>query len=102
MTYMTSITYDCEEGYKRGVGGDWTRTCLENKQWSGTPPVCLEIKCSNPPEIINTLMDVGGTRMNDYAYYECVDGFRLEGGSTTKRCNKDEEWEGEDPVCVGG
>ena len=40
-TYMTSITYDCEEGYKRGVGGDWTRTCLENKQWSGTPPVCL-------------------------------------------------------------
>ena len=47
-------------------------------------------------------MDVGGTRMNDYAYYECVDGFRLEGGSTTKRCNKDEEWEGEDPVCVGG
>ena len=40
-TYMTNITYDCEEGYKRGVGGDWTRTCLENKQWNGTPPVCL-------------------------------------------------------------
>ncbi|KAK2174775.1 hypothetical protein NP493_778g04036 [Ridgeia piscesae] len=99
-TYMTGITYHCEEGYKRGVGGDWTRTCLENKQWSGTSPVCLEIKCTKPREINNTLMDVGGTRMNDYAYYECVDGFRLEGGSTTKRCNKDEEWEGEDPVCV--
>ncbi|KAK2160376.1 hypothetical protein NP493_1655g00005 [Ridgeia piscesae] len=99
---MTNITYDCEEGYKRGVGGDWTRTCLENKQWSGTPPACLEIKCSNPPEISNTVMDVGGTRMNEYAFYECVDGFRLEGGSTTKRCNKDEEWEGEDPLCVGG
>ena len=62
----------------------------------------VEIKCTKPREINNTLMDVGGTRMNDYAYYECVDGFRLEGGSTTKRCNKDEEWEGEDPVCVGG
>ena len=61
-----------------------------------------EIKCSNPPEISNTLLDIGGTRMNEYAYYECVDGFRLEGGRTTKRCNKDEEWEGEDPVCVGG
>ena len=62
----------------------------------------VEIKCSNPPEVNNTAVDVGGTRMNEYAYYECVDGFRLEGGSMTKRCNKDEEWEGEDPVCVGG
>ena len=38
-TYMTSITYDCQEGYKRGVG-NWTRTCLENKQWTGIPPMC--------------------------------------------------------------
>ena len=37
--YMTTITYDCQEGYKRGVG-NWTRTCLENKQWTGTPPMC--------------------------------------------------------------
>ncbi|KAK2153589.1 hypothetical protein NP493_2290g00000, partial [Ridgeia piscesae] len=99
-TYMTNITYDCEEGYKRGVGGDWTRTCLENKQWSGTPPVCLEIKCTNPPEVNNTLLDVGGTRMNEYAHYACVDGFRLEGGSVTKRCNKEAKWEGNDPLCV--
>ena len=61
--------------------------------------IAIEIKCSNPPEVNNTAVD--GTRMNEYAYYECGDGFRLEGGSTTKRCNKDEEWEGEDPVCVG-
>ena len=38
-TYMTSITYDCQEGYKRGVG-NWTRTCLENKQCTGIPPMC--------------------------------------------------------------
>ncbi|KAK2172864.1 hypothetical protein NP493_923g00015 [Ridgeia piscesae] len=99
-TYMTNITYDCEEGYKRGVGGDWTRTCLENKQWSGTPPVCLEIVCTNPPEVRNTLLDVGGTRMNEYAHYACVLGFRLEGGSETKRCNKESKWEGKDPLCV--
>ena len=38
-TYMTTITYDYQEGYKRGVG-NWKRTCLENKQWTGTPPMC--------------------------------------------------------------
>ena len=38
-SYMTTITYDCQEGYKRGVG-NWTRTCLKNKQWTGIPPMC--------------------------------------------------------------
>ena len=39
--------------------------------------------------------------MNEYVHYACVDGFRLEGGSVTKRCNKEGKWEGEDPLCVG-
>ena len=38
-TYMTTITYDCQEGYKRGVG-NWILTCLENKEWTGIPPIC--------------------------------------------------------------
>ena len=39
--------------------------------------------------------------MNEYTNYACVDGFRLEGGSVTKRCNKEAKWEGKDPICVG-
>ncbi|KAI0236130.1 P-selectin, partial [Lamellibrachia satsuma] len=97
-TYMTTITYDCQEGYKRGVG-NWTRTCLENKQWTGTPPMCEEIKCSKPPEVNNTLLEVGGNRMNEYAHYACVNGFRLEQGNLTKRCNKEAQWQGDDPLC---
>ncbi|KAI0236128.1 Sushi, von Willebrand factor type A, EGF and pentraxin domain-containing protein 1 [Lamellibrachia satsuma] len=97
--YMTTITYDCQEGYKRGVG-NWTRTCLENKQWTGIPPMCEEIKCPNPPEVNYTLLDVSGLRMNEYAFYACIDGFRLKRGNLTKRCNKEAAWEGTDPVCV--
>ena len=64
-------------------------------------PRYAEIVCTNPPEVTNTLLDVDGTRMNEYAHYACVDGFRLEGGNVTKRCNKEAKWEGKDPLCVG-
>ena len=35
-TYMTTITYECQEGYKRGVG-NWKRTCLENNYYLKFP-----------------------------------------------------------------
>ena len=71
-------------------------------QQSTYSSVNVEIKCTTPPEVSNTLLDIGGTRKNEYAHYACIDGFRLEGGNVTKRCNNEAKWEGKNPLCVGG
>ena len=36
--YNSVATYSCDIGYS--LDGDDERRCLENKQWSGTPPTC--------------------------------------------------------------
>ncbi|GCB60647.1 sushi repeat-containing protein SRPX2 isoform X1 [Scyliorhinus torazame] len=45
--------YICEQGYQ--LEGDRTRMCLENGQWSGSEPLCVDyepprIKCPGPRE----------------------------------------------------
>ena len=39
-TFGSTATYECDAGYVL-VGGEETRTCQENGQWSGTAPSCI-------------------------------------------------------------
>ncbi len=36
----SEATYECDEGYELSLG-DMIRTCLSNREWSGTPPCCI-------------------------------------------------------------
>ena len=47
-TFESTVTYTCEPGYT--LHGDNTRTCMANKRWSGSAPICnrklFAIRCS--------------------------------------------------------
>ncbi len=36
----SEATYKCDEAYELSLG-DMIRTCLSNREWSGTPPCCI-------------------------------------------------------------
>ncbi|KAK2149960.1 hypothetical protein NP493_2875g00011, partial [Ridgeia piscesae] len=97
--FMSNITYECKAGYKAMPGGDWTRQCQEDKRWSGTAPICIEIRCGAPPTVANTTVTTDGVRVNDTATYSCLAGYRLRAGNLTKVCNEQEQWQNKDPQC---
>ena len=35
-----SLSYECISGYRLASGSN-SRTCLSNRSWTGTPPVCI-------------------------------------------------------------
>ena len=37
--FMTTATYSCDTGYAL-VGGDIMRTCVGDREWNGTAPIC--------------------------------------------------------------
>ena len=66
--------------------GDATRTCGEDKQWSGVEPKCKEINCGSPGRLPNGWLE--GARMNlgDVVNFKCVDGMKFEGESLSTTC----------------
>ena len=46
LAYKSVVTYTCKYGFM--VVGDDTRTCGEDKRWSGQDPKCKEINCGSP------------------------------------------------------
>ena len=46
-TVGSTATYECDAGYVL-VGGEETRTCQENGQWSGAAPSCIRKSCYIP------------------------------------------------------
>ena len=46
LAYKSVVTYTCKYGFM--VVGDGTRTCGEDKRWSGQDPKCKEINCGSP------------------------------------------------------
>ncbi|KAI0230316.1 hypothetical protein LSAT2_019315 [Lamellibrachia satsuma] len=95
---MTTITYDCQEGYKHGVG-NWKRTCLENKQWTGTPPMCEEMLCNKPMLVLGATVSHPSLSVHANATYRCSPGYRVTGGDFSHVCQGDGTWSGQCPIC---
>ena len=46
VAYKSVVSYKCKIGFM--IVGEATRTCGEDKQWSGDDPECKEINCGSP------------------------------------------------------
>ncbi|XP_064386873.1 sushi, von Willebrand factor type A, EGF and pentraxin domain-containing protein 1-like [Halichondria panicea] len=78
----TVATYSCNFGYT--INGGSTRTCESDgndKVWSGSPPTCQQITCSDLPTLIVSY-DGGSTDIRPVdtgATYSCDTGYTING-----------------------
>ncbi|XP_008192271.2 sushi, von Willebrand factor type A, EGF and pentraxin domain-containing protein 1 [Tribolium castaneum] len=116
-TYLDSqIEYSCAKNYR--LNGVSRRRCLENKQWSDTPPKCEEIRCPEPILAEHSILSVTG---NDRMYgrtlirtaesssttykigaivkYRCERGYKVV-GEPLSTCEDTGQWSGDVPQCV--
>lgn len=98
LAYKSVVTYTCKYGFM--VVGDATRTCGEDKEWSGLEPKCKEINCGSPGFLPNGWLE--GSRMNlgDVVNFKCVEGMKFEGESLSTTCQVDGAWSHPLPKCL--
>ncbi|XP_068228821.1 sushi, von Willebrand factor type A, EGF and pentraxin domain-containing protein 1-like isoform X2 [Palaemon carinicauda] len=92
-----TITYECDEGFE--LVGDVSRTCQENKVWTGTEPLCRIIECPKPAILDDGQVISFGIKYRSVLSYICDTGFTLQ-GTATRTCQSNGEWTGEQPACV--
>lgn len=60
----------------------------------------LAVQCAIPDNPANGRAFYTSVSFNSVVKYECRYGFKLM-GSSTRTCNTNKQWEGDDPVCEG-
>ncbi|WAR09791.1 CSMD1-like protein [Mya arenaria] len=96
-TYESLVQYSCNSGFN--LSGSETRECLADGSWSGLLPVCNIVYCNAPIEPQNgSVTTPGGTAFQQQAFYECNDGFVLN-GSLISTCNSTALWDATSPIC---
>ena len=104
--YGARVRVSCDDGYE--LFGDGILVCQASGHWSGTSPVCLQIRCQLP-HIANARIigssdqtsDGSGGGMMDYGdliIVQCHGGFELIGTSRLM-CGMNKTWSPEAPRC---
>ncbi|XP_019625813.1 PREDICTED: LOW QUALITY PROTEIN: sushi, von Willebrand factor type A, EGF and pentraxin domain-containing protein 1-like [Branchiostoma belcheri] len=93
--YGDTAVMTCDEGFS--LVGDVTRTCQDNKQWSGTQPTCQRKSCPQLSAPDNGAMS-GGVLFQDTATFTCDPGYELV-GSASRLCQANQQWSGTQPAC---
>ena len=81
------------------IVGESTRTCGENKQWSGEEPQCKEINCGSPGFLPNGWLEGSRTTLHAVVVFRCVDGMTFEGPSARTNCIETGKWSHPLPKC---
>ncbi|XP_035694888.1 P-selectin-like [Branchiostoma floridae] len=93
--YGDTAVMTCDEGFS--LVGDVTRTCQDNKQWSGTQPTCQRKSCPQLSAPDNGGVS-GGVLFADTANFTCDPGYELV-GSASRLCQANQQWSGTQPSC---
>jgi len=95
--YGDIIDFSCLPGFK--LIGEDSSFCNSTGQWSKESPSCQIKDCGNLTDPINgTVSHSDGTSFNQSAYYNCSEGYRLN-GTDTRTCNVSGNWTFEAPTC---
>ncbi|XP_071136876.1 C4b-binding protein beta chain-like [Mytilus edulis] len=99
LRYGDSTVYTCNSGYSHG-GGDLTRVCRQDSQWSGIVPACIDnSECLYPETVGNATFNVSGLRYGDSIVYTCKSGYSHGSGDLTRICCRNGQWSGIVPTC---
>uniref|UniRef100_A0A3Q2ECB7 CUB and Sushi multiple domains 1 n=1 Tax=Cyprinodon variegatus TaxID=28743 RepID=A0A3Q2ECB7_CYPVA len=96
-SWGSSVSYSCFHGYQMSIPA--VLTCEGNGTWTGEVPECLPVLCGDPGS------PGGGSREgNIFSYgsevrFYCYAPYVLV-GSTTRLCQADGVWSGQQPTCI--
>ncbi|XP_078575446.1 sushi, von Willebrand factor type A, EGF and pentraxin domain-containing protein 1-like isoform X3 [Branchiostoma floridae x Branchiostoma japonicum] len=96
-TYLESVTYFCNKGYK--MTGEARRTCQEDRTWSGVEPRCVPVTCGEPGTISHGTLQGTDFTYRETVSYMCDTGYQLD-GLEQRICQADKTWSGEAPTCT--
>ncbi|XP_013396516.1 sushi, von Willebrand factor type A, EGF and pentraxin domain-containing protein 1 isoform X1 [Lingula anatina] len=90
------VTFTCQTGYK--LEGADRRKCMATGTWSGSTPVCKEIKCDAPRRPKNG--EIIGSRytFGSIVTFECDAGHVIQGSHAVK-CLETGFWNATEPRC---
>ncbi|XP_053393015.1 uncharacterized protein LOC123564401 isoform X2 [Mercenaria mercenaria] len=96
-----TVVYTCDIGYNHS-SGDLVSSCLHDKTWSGTTPVCIVITCDkiDVPYMTFNPPTADTHDFNTTIEYACVDGYNHSYGDLLRTCNYTREWTGTLPNCT--
>ena len=97
VAYKSVVSYECKYGYM--IVGDNTRSCGEDKLWSGSKPECKEINCGSPGSLPNGWLEGSRTTLHAVITFRCIEGTQFEGESYRTTCNADGKWSHPLPKC---
>ncbi|XP_052078238.1 sushi, von Willebrand factor type A, EGF and pentraxin domain-containing protein 1-like isoform X2 [Mytilus californianus] len=95
--YLDTLTYTCNTGFEL-TSGNLVRTCKENKNWSGKPPVCT-ITCPDPGVSDHVTRQLKGNNPTETVVYNCDSGYDYFSGDETRVCGNNGQWSGGKLVC---
>uniref|UniRef100_A0A8C4N059 Sushi, von Willebrand factor type A, EGF and pentraxin domain-containing protein 1 n=1 Tax=Equus asinus asinus TaxID=83772 RepID=A0A8C4N059_EQUAS len=95
-TFQKEIEYTCNVGFL--LEGARSRVCLTNGTWSGTTPICVPVRCANPPQVANGAMDGLDYGLGKEVVFHCQEGYVLH-GAPKLTCQSDGTWDAEVPLC---
>ena len=98
VAYKSVVTYKCKYGFM--IVGDATRTCGEDKQWSGTKPLCKEINCGTPGNLPNGWLEGTRSTLHAVVTFRCMEDMTFQGTSATTTCQADGTWSHPLPKCL--
>ncbi|XP_015777234.1 PREDICTED: complement factor B-like isoform X2 [Acropora digitifera] len=92
------VRFSCHFGFE--LHGSRERTCLENKEWSGSLTTCQDGSTDCPVLGIPINGRKYGSKYNyrDEVTFECDDGYVLK-GSARRECTKNGNWSGTEALC---
>lgn len=97
VAYKSVVSYECKYGFM--IVGDATRTCGEDKLWSGVEPQCKEINCGSPGFLPNGWLEGSRTTLHAVVTFRCIEGMTFNGSSFRTTCQADGKWSHPLPQC---
>ena len=95
--FGSNIEYQCDQGYE--LIGEENRTCGAYKDWSGSSPECMQMKCA-PPRPIAHGKHVGvNFTVGAVIKYKCEPGYQIISESELT-CTENKTWSGMEPKCA--
>ncbi|XP_033126533.1 sushi, von Willebrand factor type A, EGF and pentraxin domain-containing protein 1-like, partial [Anneissia japonica] len=96
-TYGSTVTYVCNTGYN--LLGAASVTCQSDGTWSQSAPVCQVVNCGIVSVGEGVFVNGGIFTYNAVLMFTCDRGYNKISGDTTRTCQADGNWSGNDLVC---
>ncbi|XP_027978779.1 P-selectin isoform X10 [Eumetopias jubatus] len=102
-SYRSTCQFACDEGLS--LSGPQILDCTPSGHWTGSPPICEAVKCSElhviEPGMMNCSNPWGNFSYGSTCSFHCPEGQLLNGSARTA-CQENGQWSTPMPACQAG